>query len=767
IIATICEGESYQAGGMPQTTAGNYSDTLQTINGCDSIILTELIVHPIFTENLSVEICIGDSLFVGGSWQNTSGIYSDTLQTIQGCDSIIVTDLEVTDNYLITVDTLVCNESLVGLDTVTFVSQLGCDSIVIFDYQLTTIDSFFSETFTCDPSQVDTITTYAVGVNGECDSVLVDLISLAPSYEITFDTTTCLTGAVGLDTTFLTSVFGCDSIVIFDYQLTTIDSFFSETFTCDPSQVDTITTYAAGVNGECDSVLVDLISLVPSYEITFDTTTCLSAAAGLDTTFLTSVFGCDSIVIFDYQLTDPDTTFINENTCDTTQVGTFIDFIAGTNGACDAVVVTTAVFSCDTLIINSFSCNPLDTGTFVLLSGDSLFFDVVELAPTDSTLLLEVSCNPSDTGLVLSTVLQNQFGCDSSIFTYTSLLPSQNVNLQTTTCDPNQAGVFVDSLQNQFGCDSIVINTVALSPSNLDTLATTSCFFPDENVDTLFSGSNIFGCDSIVIATVVYESVMEPFISLSDISCFGEEDGAILIDSIMGGTPPYLYSLNFQPFQSSPIFANLPAGDYDILIEDAEGCQTFALLPLTALNEVELELGDDISINIGESAEVSVQLGFDESQLDTIIWSPYELTGCTTGNCLAFTITPLQTTIFTATITDINGCTDSDQIAIYVDQNIPVYIPNAFSPNDDNHNDRFLIYGNEALIESVEVFRVFDRWGEIVHEAKNFQPNDPTYGWDGMLGGKVMNPAVFVYYAEVRFLDGRVKRFDGDVTLVK
>ena len=89
----ICDGESYLASGMQQTTAGSYPDTLLTINGCDSIIITDLIINPTYSENIPSEICQGDSLFVGGAWQLVAGSYPDTLQTIDGCDSILITCL--------------------------------------------------------------------------------------------------------------------------------------------------------------------------------------------------------------------------------------------------------------------------------------------------------------------------------------------------------------------------------------------------------------------------------------------------------------------------------------------------------------------------------------------------------------------------------------------------------------------------------------------------------------------------------------------------
>ena len=63
--------------------------------------------------------------------------------------------------------------------------------------------------------------------------------------------------------------------------------------------------------------------------------------------------------------------------------------------------------------------------------------------------------------------------------------------------------------------------------------------------------------------------------------------------------------------------------------------------------------------------------------------------------------------------------------------------------------------------------QVFDRWGEPVYEKLDFQPNDPTIGWDGTFKGENLPPAVFVWWAEVLFVDGVSKIYKGDVTLGK
>jgi gliding motility-associated-like protein len=92
---SICEGTHYMFGELMLTSAGNYSDTMQTVNGCDSIVTTILTVNPNKDVVISTSICEGDSIFLGGAFVVESGIYYDTLPTNYGCDSIIVTKLKL------------------------------------------------------------------------------------------------------------------------------------------------------------------------------------------------------------------------------------------------------------------------------------------------------------------------------------------------------------------------------------------------------------------------------------------------------------------------------------------------------------------------------------------------------------------------------------------------------------------------------------------------------------------------------------------------
>ena len=76
------------------------------------------------------------------------------------------------------------------------------------------------------------------------------------------------------------------------------------------------------------------------------------------------------------------------------------------------------------------------------------------------------------------------------------------------------------------------------------------------------------------------------------------------------------------------------------------------------------------------------------------------------------------------------------------------------------------IFGNND-IEEVRSFLIFNRWGETVFEAYNFEAENPAAGWDGTHRGEMLNAGVYIYVAEVLFRDGEVALYKGDVMLMR
>ncbi len=253
-----------------------------------------------------------------------------------------------------------------------------------------------------------------------------------------------------------------------------------------------------------------------------------------------------------------------------------------------------------------------------------------------------------------------------------------------------------------------------------------------------------------------------------------DNDGLISFGLVQGGFGPYTYSIDGgQHYSASIDFASIAPGTYSLFIQDANGCEFEQPLTVPPAPDPVITTDPQFEIQLGDDQELNAVLGagYPLNLVESIVWTPLDgltFDGTTIPNLLNPTAKPLKTTEYTVTIISTDGCQSTDRVLIRVDNRPHIYIPNAFSPwKEDGDNDVFLIFADGEQIDKVDHFQVFDRWGEMVFTDKDFQPNDPAHGWNGRLRGQLMVPAVFVYYAEIRLIDGRVLLFKGDVTLVR
>lgn len=272
------------------------------------------------------------------------------------------------------------------------------------------------------------------------------------------------------------------------------------------------------------------------------------------------------------------------------------------------------------------------------------------------------------------------------------------------------------------------------------------------------------GCteqDQVVIAA---DYLTSADVKLSDPVCFNDL-GTLEVRNVKGGLYPYKYSVNGgQNFQNNPRFRNLSAGLYQVVVQDARGCEIEYDYEIPVVNEILIHVEPDITINLGDAIRLEAQLNIENTQVRSVTWSPAY--GLDRTDSLVVLASPYISTPYFVTVIDTNGCEASTDFRITV--NDPeIFIPNVFSPyNNDGRNDILMIFSGDFGIEQIDLFEVFTRWGERVFHAEEFQPNDEAFGWDGLYQTRTMNPAVFVYYAKVRLIDGRVLTLKGDVTLV-
>ena len=271
------------------------------------------------------------------------------------------------------------------------------------------------------------------------------------------------------------------------------------------------------------------------------------------------------------------------------------------------------------------------------------------------------------------------------------------------------------------------------------------------------------GCEDS-LAVQVLENTERPVgatISFEGPSCFGERDGLLDVESVEGGTAPYLYAVNSETqFTDINSYSNLPSGDYTLIIQDVIGCEWDTIFQVFDPEEVTADLGADQIIRLGESSDLFVQT---TGNIINIEWLDNGEPG--PADVEFRDIQPVKTTTYVVVVTNDEGCSGTDNVVVEVEDDQRVYIPNAFSPNGDGINDFFTLYTDIAAFEVTDL-QIFDKWGNQVFEKNNFLPNVPEIGWDGNWKGKKMQPGSYVYSAFIEFRNGNKINFKGEINIV-
>ena len=209
----MCSGDSIFVGGAFQYNTGLYSDTLTSAIGCDSILETYLQVDSVLFSYDSIVLCVqGDSVLIGGNYQSTSGIYRDTLVAFGGCDSVIVTQLTINQDYYIVDTVSICTGDSILLDggyqyaSGVYYDSLqsvnGCDSIlethlkvdtVLFGYDTVQICSGDSALISGNYYNTSGVHYDSLNAYAGCDSIQVTYIQVLPVLQ-TIDTISICAG---------------------------------------------------------------------------------------------------------------------------------------------------------------------------------------------------------------------------------------------------------------------------------------------------------------------------------------------------------------------------------------------------------------------------------------------------------------------------------------------------------------------------------------------------------------------------------------------
>ena len=759
----------------------------------DSVLLTPISVKATASNN--GPLCPGQTLKLDASGGNTykwlgpfgfsatgqsatipnvsvqnEGTYTIIVTGEGGCTATEDTEFNLLPSSTNNIMSTTCDSSAAGVFTQKLTNKFGCDSTIITTIKLTPKNLLNITKFSCDSSEVGVFLQNLSNKFG-CDSTVITTVTLLPNNNIKLTEKTCDPASVGVFTKHYTNIFGCDSTITTVVTLMIKDTLLINSFSCDPSKIGVFTQNLINQFG-CDSTVITNITLSQSDVVNLKSSSCDPNNVGVFIKNFTNQLGCDSTVITTISLFPSNVVNLLSMTCDSTSIAVFTQNLKNQFG-CDSTVITTVNLSpptkCNITILlseNSIPCGQIYGSFTIEASFGEGPFKYVWAGPTSGNGIISVLNTKEIIGNLpegnYSVIITSATGATTEVqATIVKNIPP--VVLTSITSDFNGADL---SCSNNMDGSALVTAVGGVQPytyywSNGSASAFIGNLGEGEYNVTVTDAT---GCSSTSNIQLVAPLPFQFSFNVSDLKCFNSNNGAILAIPT-GGISPYSYSINNGSPQSSSSFYGLSSGKYTLIAMDANGCSASDIIFINSAQAINVDLGDNLFIEYGDSVNLNAIINVPFDSLASINWLPVTYSEC--EKCLTQTVKPLITSSYLITISDINGCNASDNLTVFVDRTKHIYIPNAFSPDGNGLNDVFLIYAKEGEVKNIKSLMVYSRWGELLWQNFNFQPNLPNFGWKGTYRGQELNPGVFVWWAEIEFSDGTSELYKGDVTILK
>ncbi|MDX2002113.1 MAG: PKD domain-containing protein [Chitinophagales bacterium] len=283
------------------------------------------------------------------------------------------------------------------------------------------------------------------------------------------------------------------------------------------------------------------------------------------------------------------------------------------------------------------------------------------------------------------------------------------------------------------------------------------------SVDTWYriTASSAFGCeatDSVLIRVVDHISIR---LSNDTSICAGNSvtlSAELLGDSSLANNITWGPANAFNDLHASTQTVSPEVSTDYYIVAGGGQCQ-----PDTQTIRVNILPSPDVDLGTDRRVVPNTTLTLDASSSSSIAhyqWLPADSLECT--DCPSITVRVTSPRAYVVNIMDENGCVASDTVAINIITSCEedIFVPNLFTPNGDGKND--VLYVRGTALDAIKVFRIFDRWGNLVFETK-----DMNQGWNGTYNGSMVNDGVFVYYVEGTCGGSQALFIKGNVTVLR
>lgn len=241
----------------------------------------------------------------------------------------------------------------------------------------------------------------------------------------------------------------------------------------------------------------------------------------------------------------------------------------------------------------------------------------------------------------------------------------------------------------------------------------------------------------------------------TDSDC-GFSNGAVSLNPI-NGNPPFEFSKDGINFQGGNTFNNLPASTIIFYVRDDQGCVAGNTVTIATKTNLKVFAGRDTGIFMNQTVSLFAR-GATNSNFISYKWSPIE------GLDNAFIQNPVATITknidYSVEATTAFGCSVKDTLHIDVYKEIEIFVPSAFTPNNDNKND--LLKPIPRGIKKLNYFKIYNRFGNLIFSSSNF-----SVGWDGKINGSLQNSGSFIWLSEGIDVKGNIIFRKGIFTLLQ
>lgn len=302
--------------------------------------------------------------------------------------------------------------------------------------------------------------------------------------------------------------------------------------------------------------------------------------------------------------------------------------------------------------------------------------------------------------------------------------------------------------------------TYAWSPGG--SLSCTNCANPfarpTQNTNYRVIGRNANGCIDTAFVTVNVTQRNSVSIRPGDSVCQGKS-----VQLQASGGDGYVWTPATglsDPSIANPVATPNATTTYQVVVSQGQCFKDTGRVVVTVVPLPTVDAGPDLRLVLGSTLTLQPQV----SGAVTYLWTPSTALSCTT--CPNPVAEPKVTTTYTIKVSNALGCSAQDNVTVSVScDNSYLSMPNTFTPNNDGHNDKLFPQGSG--ISKIRIFRVYNRWGQLMYEVNNVPPNDARFGWDGSFKGEVLNSDVFVFYILGQCETGETQELKGDVTLIR